>query len=337
MLQILSLLFSIIAISSSIILFSANSPFISSIYAQDNQYYYNTTNENNSSLLNELESIKNILESKVTKLATVLQIASNLPQILQPPDINLIDLKINGIPEDVDIEKRKIAKTLLDQFNEFSSIDFLLNNGDVYFDEPFEDQLNRTVTNLSFRDYYQAVEYTKKTYLSDAIISKTTGRNLAVIATPVINKENEMTGILLGTINFNNYDKFLQSLNLQNNSRLVLIDKTGVKIGDSNEKETSASKESFEKKQFSNLTSFKVALEGKSGSIVEKLDGIKSQITFLPYDLFQNKRILLLIQDCNSNVNNSNLCIDDDNNHNNNNKELHLFNENVLTRLGSFF
>ena len=36
-------------------------------------------------LLNELESIKNIFESKVTKLATALQIASNLPQILQPP------------------------------------------------------------------------------------------------------------------------------------------------------------------------------------------------------------------------------------------------------------
>jgi hypothetical protein len=332
MLKILSFLFGIIILSSSIILFSANSPSISSIYAQDNQYYYKTTNENNSSLLNELESIKNILESKVTKLATVLQIASNLQQILQPPDINLIDSKINGIPEDADIEKRKIAKTLLDQF-EFSSIDFLLNNGDVYFDEPFEDQLNRTVTNLSFRDYYQAVEQTKNTYLSDAIISKTTGRNLAVIATPVINKENNMTGILLGTINFNNYDKFLQSLNLQNNTRLVLIDKNGVKIGDSNEKETSASKESFEKKQFSNLSSVKFALEGKSGSFVEKLDGIKSQITFLPYDLFQNKRILLLIQDCNSDLNNSNLCIDNDNN----NKELHLFNENVLTRLGSFF
>ena len=93
-----------------------------------------------------------------------------------------------------------------------------------------------------------------------------------------------------------------------------------------------SSKESFEKKQFSNLTSFKYALEGKSGSIVEKLDRKESQITFLPYDLFQNKRILLLFQDCNSTVNNSNQCIDD-----NNNKELHLFNENVLTRLGSFF
>src|SRR5687768_1015343 len=327
MLKILSFLFGIMTIS--IILFSANSPYIF-IYAQDNQYYYNTTNENNSLLLNDLESIKNILESKVTKLATALQIASNLPQILQPPDINLVDPKVNGIPEDADIEKRQIARILLDQFNEFSSIDFLLNNGDVYFDEPFNDQLNRTVTNLSFRDYYQAVEQTKKTYLSDAIISKTTGRNLAVIATPVINKENNMTGILLGTINFNNYDEFLHSHNLQNNSRLVLIDKNGVKIGDSNEKGTSASKESFEKKQFSNLTSFKLALEGKSGSIVEKFDGKETHITFLPYDLFQNKRILLLIQSCNSEGNNSNQCIENNNN-NNNNKELHLCNESVLT------
>ena len=222
MLKIPSFLFCIIAISSSIILFSANSLFISSIYAQDTQYYYNTTNENtNSLLLNELKNIKNIFESKVTKLATALQIASNLPENLQPPDINLIDPKIKGIPEDADIDKKKIARTLLDQFNEFSSIDFLLNNGDVYFDEPFQDQLNRNVTNLSFRDYYQIVNQTKKTYLSDAIISKTTGRNLAVIATPVIHKENDMTGILYGTIDFNNYDRLLlQSLNLQNNMRL---------------------------------------------------------------------------------------------------------------------
>src|ERR671912_2245259 len=161
MLKIPSFLFSIIAISSSIILFSAaNSPSISSIYAQDTQYYNNNNNNNtnqnnNSLLLNELENIKNILESKVTKLATALQIASNLPQILQSLDINLVDPKINGIPEDADIEKRKIAKILLDQFNKFSSIVFLLNNGDVYFDEPFERQLNLTTNNLSFRDYYQ--------------------------------------------------------------------------------------------------------------------------------------------------------------------------------------
>ena len=332
MLNILSFLFGIIAISS-IILFSANSHSISSIYVQDTQYYNNNTNENNnSSLLNELESIKNILESKVTKLATALQIASNLPQILQPPDKNLVDPKVKGIPEDTDIEKRKIAKILLDQFKEFNSILYYFNNGDIYFFEPFQDQLNLTATNFSFRDYYQVVNQTKKTYVSDAILSKATiGTNLAIIATPVINQENNMTAILSGAINFNNYDNFLQSLNLQNNTRLVLIDKNGVKIGDSNENETSILKESFEKKQFSNLTSVKIALKGKSGTIVEKLNGKESQITFLPYDLFQNKRILLLIQGCDIDVNNSNLCID------NNDKELNLVNENVLTRLGSFF
>ena len=73
MLKILSLLFIIIAISS-IILFSANSPFTSSIYAQDTQYSNNNLNENKFSLLNELGYIKNILESKVTKLATALKI-----------------------------------------------------------------------------------------------------------------------------------------------------------------------------------------------------------------------------------------------------------------------
>ena len=252
--------------------------------------------------------------------------------MLQPPDINLIDPKVKGIPEDADIEKRKIAKILLDQFKELNSTLYYFNNGDIYFFEPFQDQLNLTTTNFAFRDYFQVVNQTKKTYVSDAILSKaTTGRNLAVIATPVINKDNNMTAILSGTINFNNYDKLLQSLNLQNNTRLVLVDKNGVKIGDSNKNETSISKESFEKKQFSNITSFKLALEGKSGSIVEKFEGKESQITFLPYYLFQNKRILLLIQDCNSDVNDSNLCIDNDN------KELNLFNENVLTRLGSFF
>lgn len=89
-------------------------------------------------------------------------------------------------------------------------------------------------------------------------------------------------------------------------------------------------KKPHEKKgEFSNLTSVEFALEGKSGSILEKFNGKESQITFLPYDIFQNKRILLLIQSCNNDGNELNKCAY--------NKELNLFNENILTRLGSFF
>jgi hypothetical protein len=105
MLKIPNFLFSVIIINI-IVLFSGNLVLIS-VYAQDNQYSSNTNQNNNSSLLNELKNIKNILESKVTKLATALQIASNLPQILQPPDVNLIDPKVNGIPEDADKKREK--------------------------------------------------------------------------------------------------------------------------------------------------------------------------------------------------------------------------------------
>jgi hypothetical protein len=55
------------------------------------------------------------------------------------------------------------------------------------------------------------------------------------------------------------------------------------KLGDSNKNDTSISTKSFEKKEhFLNLTSVKLALEGKSGSIIEQFDGKESQITFLP-------------------------------------------------------
>ena len=64
MLKIPSFLFGIIAISSSSILFSANSSFIS-VYAQDTQYYNNTNeNNNSSSLLHELKNIKQYLRVK---------------------------------------------------------------------------------------------------------------------------------------------------------------------------------------------------------------------------------------------------------------------------------
>jgi hypothetical protein len=58
MLKISSFSFGIII--TSIILFSANSPSLSSIYAQDTQYSNNNTNENNNSslLINETRKYK---------------------------------------------------------------------------------------------------------------------------------------------------------------------------------------------------------------------------------------------------------------------------------------
>ena len=48
---------------------------------------------------------------------------------------------------------------------------------------------------------------------------------------------------------------------------------------------------------------------------------------------FKIKEFYFSFKDCDRDVNNSNLCIDNDDN----NKELNLINENVLSRLGTFF
>ena len=69
-------------------------------------------------------------------------------------------------------------------------------------------------------------------------------------------------------------------------------------------------------------------MEGKSGSIIEQFDGKESQITFLSYDIFQNKRILLFLQSCNIIENEVNKCVE--------NKEHSLVNEYILTRLRGF-
>ena len=77
-----------------------------------------------------------------------------------------------------------------------------------------------------------------------------------------------------------------------------MIDKNGVKIGESNKNETSISKEAFEtKEQFSNLTSVKFALQGKSGSILEKSEGKETQITlFFLMTFFKIKNFYYLFK-----------------------------------------
>ena len=63
------------------------------------------------------------------------------------------------------------------------------------------------------------------------------------------------------------------------------------------------------KEHFLNLTAVKLHWKIKAGSIIEQFDGKESQITFLPYDIFQYKRILLLIQSCNIIENEVNKCV----------------------------
>ncbi len=257
----------------------------------------------------ELEMLANYFADKIKNLVLVLEKTANLTQVKDVEFIDQINKTFKGIPQSVDIEKRKVAKEIMSQYPEFSAVGYLLPNGDMYMLEPFSRQMNLTTSNLGFRDYFKIVNNTLKPYLSDVIVSKSSGRSLTVIATPVI-KDNVFHGVWYGTIDFNNFNIILQKLYPDNEIRVIILDKKGIKLADSDELELTSisNKTNMPNFSFNNLISFKKALDGKSGKIVEKVGDKTSLVYYHPYDLYQNGRIIMLIQECNNDgINNKNI------------------------------
>ena len=80
----------------------------------------------------------------------------------------------------------------------------------------------------------------------------------------------------------------LQSLNLTNNEHIVLVDRYGQKIADSDKSQALDSNQSF-----ANFQSFKNAVAGKAGSIVEVINGTKVLVSYNPVNAIQTKWTIL--------------------------------------------
>src|ERR671914_2357349 len=127
------------------------------------------------------------LEDRLNKSAAILEITSRLPELKNVSYANSIDPTLHGIPQDLNIEKRKIAQDILAADRDFQVIFFLLPNGDMYLEEPYSSQQNLTRNNFAFRDYYKGAVSTGDTYLGNVIISASSGLPQSNIAVPVYN------------------------------------------------------------------------------------------------------------------------------------------------------
>ena len=152
-----------------------------------------------------------------------------------------------------------------------------------------------TTTNHAFRDYFKGVIRTNDTYLGDPTPSASSGQMQSVIAIPVYSLKDNSTivGVWAGGIDFNVLNKELQSLNitsLDDNTRVVYVGHNGQKIADSdmNKSETPES--------FATLNSFKNAINGQSGSIMDMVDNTKMLVTYQPVNAFHNTWVVLLMQ-----------------------------------------
>jgi hypothetical protein len=189
------------------------------------------------------------------------------------------------------IAKRNVAKTILNSDDDFAGISFLLPNGDMYMMEPNWRQLNLMQNNFAFRDYHKGAIETKEAFLGNMIVSKATGKRVAVLAVPILSHKNgSLIGVWNGALEFTVFERFLQSLHPLNFERLVYVDSQGQKVADSNLK-LSKSAESF-----ANLQSFKDATSGKTGYTIEALNGTKMLVAFAPAKILSNTWTVLLMQ-----------------------------------------
>jgi Cache domain len=279
---------------------------ITSTFAMQIQLGYAQVNINNTTDSNDSQNnilITNILaknlENRIQKAGAILEITSKLPQVRDAPYVDLLNqtlTTLHGIPQQADIEKRKVAQDILLADKDFEVIFSLMPNGDMYMEEPYYRQQNLTRDNFAFRDYYKGAVNTGNTYLGNVIISASSGLPQTNIALPVysIKDNSTLAGIWAGSINFNVLNKELQSLNLtslDDNARVVYVDNNGQKAVDSDVNKSTIPE------SFANLNSFKAAISGQAGSTIDTVNNnTKMLVAYQPVNAFHNTWVVLLIQ-----------------------------------------
>jgi len=262
----------------------------------NNVYGHDDTNNNNS-LLYQLANngtlakiISSNLVNYLNESASILRITGIMQEVSNAQYSDKINSSLHGISESDDIEKRQIADSILEHADAFEAITYLLSNGDMYMEEPYDRQLGLTRDNFAYRDYYQGAVNTKQAFLGDVIMSSSTGEKVALISVPIYLKEgSSLVGIWSGVLNLDKFNNMLRALSLPEDIRVVFIDGNGQKVGDSNYLLSN----NFE--SFVDLSSFKLGKSGKSGNVSEVINGTKYLYSYAPASILSKTWIVIVM------------------------------------------
>ena len=277
--------------------FPALSAYNNSSTIKNNNQNHSTANlkdsQQNNILITKL--LAQNLENHLQKAGSILEITSKLPQVRDVSFANTLNQTLNtlhGIPQNTDLEKRQVARDILSSNSDLFKVFLVLPNGNMYLLEPYPVQKGLTANNYAFRDYFQGAIKTNGSYLGNVIISTAASHDKeAVIAAPVYSLKDNSTivGVLGGSIDFGILNKELQSFNIttsaennNNNMRAVYVGHLGQKVADSDVNK-SKTPESFD-----TLQSFKSAINGQSGSVVDTVNNTKMLVTYQPVKAFHN-------------------------------------------------
>ncbi|GEM_PF-1601424 len=279
-LQVQGILFVLIATTIALLI-------IIVFYTQDQIKHATTVvKEERSILINQLADR---IDAGISKAITILQIASRNDHMMSPVNTSSINTNLHGIPQNVDMERRKVMRDIYDNDNQFQNLLFVLPNGDVYINEPFVFQKNMTTSNFAFRDWYKGAISSDNIYVSQVVVSKSSGKPNVVIAIPVFSKNSTLLGLLTGSFSLDKFKKEVESSKLYSSERVIVVDNTGAIVADSEGT-------SSEIRHMTGVDVFQKALAGENGTASNIINGTNMFTAYAPLSVGQTRWAVVSIQ-----------------------------------------
>jgi hypothetical protein len=163
--------------------------------------------------MRDLRTLALATEEKFSAMSSLMTLISKLPQLSGASHVSEMTPELHGVPENMEIQKRLVAKHILSQNTDIEAVAFILPDGEMYVEEPFNRQMNLTRTNFAFRDYFQgALTNNGAAYLGEVYISASSGPSTSATAVPVLSQDGKLEGVWIGLLHLQNLDGFAKEM-----------------------------------------------------------------------------------------------------------------------------
>ncbi|MDD2741310.1 MAG: EAL domain-containing protein [Rhodocyclaceae bacterium] len=189
-----------------------------------------------------VRSMGQSMQQKLDDASKMLTLTSQLPEFSALLAVDRINPALNGIPPELESDKRQALDALLAAQENLAVVFVLLANGDHYLSHPYAVQQSLKKYNLADRPYFIEATRSKKTAISDSIVGAD-GTPAVIIDTPLLDANGEIYAHLGGVVYLSNLSKELSRTLIAPFDRGFLVDRQGMLIGHSDTTILSQSKE----------------------------------------------------------------------------------------------
>ncbi|MDN5845901.1 MAG: cache domain-containing protein [Candidatus Nitrosocosmicus sp.] len=203
--------------------------------------YFQEFPTNNTDKVIMLILLANLIDDKISSAVDVLEISSNEEALKNVPFLKNVSSDYNGIHATLDLDKRNLAKDILQRNKDIASIFFVLPSGDIYMGEPYKDQEQLPRINFTDREWYKGVVKNNQTYVSSIFLSASITAPAIATAIPVYSLMSDLhsqaglsslSGYWVGIINLRSLENMFESLFLNTDDQFILIDHNGTELFD---------------------------------------------------------------------------------------------------------